>query len=279
MLIRNKKVYWDIAANWYTNTTEMVSLGDIEEYRVEIVNGWSPFRIAPGAKIGEIYGYRVSNIIKTPEQQANAAIDNPNKGIGNYDYEKDENGYMKEQVIGDTTPDFCYGFSTTFRYRGFTLSANFTGSVGNDLINVQRQVQLNRTQTHKNALYNYWIPEIRDSQGNIVIADNGKEGLCLWYPASGAHDISKLVDRYVEDGSYFKMNNLTLAYSWRPKKIKWIQELRPSFSIDNVFCITDYTGVNPEASLYGQKPITKGVTYYEYPMTRTFSVGLSITFK
>lgn len=279
VLVRNKKVYWDIAANWYTNSAEMVSLDDIDEYRVEIVNSWSPFRIAPGAKMGEIYGYRVSNIIKTPEQQANAAIDNPNKGIGNYDYEKDENGYMKEQVIGKTTPDFCYGFSTTFRYRGFTLSANFSGSVGNDLINVQRQIQLNRTQTHKNALYNFWIPEIRDSQGNVVIPDNGKEGLCLWYPASSSHDISKLVDRYIEDGSYFKMNNLSLSYSWQLKKIKWIKEIRPSFSIDNVFCITDYTGVNPEASLYGQNPITKGVTYYEYPMTRTFSVGLSITFK
>lgn len=279
VLVRNKKMYWDIAANWYTNSSEMVSLGDIDEYRVGIVNSWSPFRIAPGGRLGEIYGYKVSHIIKTPEQQAAAAVDNPNKGIGNYDYEKDAAGYMKEQVIGKTTPDFCYGISTTFRYRGFTLSANFTGSVGNDLINVQQQIQLNRTQTHKRALYNFWIPEIRNSQGEVVIPDNGKEGLCLWYPASSAHDISKLVDRYVEDGSYFKMNNLSIAYSWKPRKIKWLAEVRPSFSIDNVFCITDYSGVNPEASLYGQNPITRGVTYYEYPMTRTFSVGLSITFK
>ncbi|WP_418992970.1 SusC/RagA family TonB-linked outer membrane protein [Alistipes sp.] len=279
VLLRSKKIYWDLAANWYTNTSEMVSLGDIDEYRVEIVNSWSPFRIAPGARLGEIYGYKVSHIIKTPEQQAAAAIDNPNKGIGNYDYEKDAAGYMKEQVIGKTTPDFCYGFSTTFRYRGFTLSANFSGSVGNDLINVQQQIQLNRTQTHKRALYNFWIPEIRNSEGEVMIPDNGKEGLCLWYPASSAHDISKLVDRYIEDGSYFKMNNLSIAYSWKPRKIKWIGEVRPSLSIDNVFCITDYSGVNPETSLYGQNPVTRGVAYYEYPMTRTFSIGLSITFK
>lgn len=279
IILNKKNLYWDFAANWYTNEAKMISLGDISEYRVSIVNSWSPFRIAPGAKLGEIYGYRVSNIIKTEEDVANAALDNPNKEIGNFDYVKDENGNMKEMIIGNTTPDFNYGFSTTFRYQNFTLSANFSGSFGGDLINVQKQIVQNRTQTNKSTLYNYWIPEIRDSKGNVVIPDNGKDGLCLWYPGSSAHDISKLTDRYIEDGSYFKMNNISLSYSWRPKKISWLSEVRPSFAINNVFCITDYSGVNPEASLYGQNAITKGVTYYEYPMTRTFSIGLSITFK
>lgn len=279
ILLRNRDFFWDLSANWYTNRSKMISLGkDMEEYRVGITNNWTPFRIAPGAELGEIWGYKVSNIIKTSEDVANAAIDNPNKGIGNYDYEKDENGYMKEQVIGNTNPDFCYGFATTFRWRNFTLNASFSGSFGNDMINVQKQVQLNRTQTHKNALYNYWIPEIKDSEGNVVIPDNGKNGLCLWYPASSAHDISKLVDRYIEDGSYFKMNNLSLSYSLRQKKVKWLNELKVTLAADNVFCITNYSGLNPETSLYGQDPIRKGVAYYEYPMTRTFSVGLSITF-
>lgn len=279
ILLRNDNFYWDVSANWYKNESRMVSLGGVDEYRVEIVNSWSPFRIAAGAKLGEIWGYKVSNIIKTEEDVANAALDNPNKGIGNYDYVKDENGNMKEMVIGNTNPDFNYGFATTFRFRNWTLNASFSGSHGNDLINVQKQVQLNRTQTNKNALYNFWIPEIRDSQGNVVIPDNGKDGLCLWYPASSSHDISKLVDRYIEDGSYFKMNNLSLSYSLKQKKIKWLEDVTATLSVDNVFCITNYSGVNPEASLYGQDPIRKGVTYYEYPMTRVYSIGISVTFK
>jgi len=277
--IQKKNLYWDIAANWFTNTTKMLDLQGMDAYRVNIINGFSPFIVEPGKELGLIYGYRVSNIIKNQDDVANAAKDNPNKGIGNFDYVKDENGNMLEMVIGNTNPDFNFGFSSNFRYKNLTLNANFTGSIGNDIINVQRNVYLNRTQTHRIALNSFWIPEIRNSLGEVVIPDNGKEGLCIAAPPSLAHDISKLIDHYIEDGSYFKMNNLSVTYKWKPKNNKLLEEINPSLSVSNVFCITNYSGVNPETSLYGQNPLTKGVAYYEYPMTRSFSFGLSITIK
>ncbi|MDD4920866.1 MAG: hypothetical protein PHS30_00150, partial [Bacteroidales bacterium] len=103
---------------------------------------------------------------------------------------------------------------------------------------------------------------------------------CIGYPNNTVHDISKLVDQYVEDASFFKMNNLSLSYTWSPKKknIKFIKSLTPTFSISNVFVLTNYSGVNPETSIYGQDPIKKGVAYYEYPLTRSYSFSLNCVF-
>ena len=87
------------------------------------------------------------------------------------------------------------------------------------------------------------------------------------------------MDHYVEDGSFFKMNNISLSYVWTPKnKMKYIKRLIPTFSISNLFMITNYSGVNPETSLYGQDPIRRGVAYYEYPLTRSFSFTINCVF-
>lgn len=280
ILKQKNKLNWNISANWSTNKSKILSLGNVGSYRESImIEGWDPFYVGEGAELGLIYGYKVSNIIKTQEDLANAALDNPNKRIGEYDYVKDENGFMKEMVLGNTNPDFIYGFSTQFKYKNLVLNANFSGSVGNDIINVQTQIVQNRSLGTPNVIYNYWIPEIRNSAGDIVIPDNGKNGLCIGYPDNTVHDISKLVDHYVEDGSFFKMNNISLSYVWNPgNKMKFIKRLTPMISVNNLFMITNYSGVNPETSVYGQDPIRKGVAYYEYPLTRSFAFTINCVF-
>lgn len=280
-IIKSTKFNWDVSANWSSNKSKVLDLGGMKSYREGVmIDNWYPFVIEEGADLGLIYGYKVSNIIKTQEDIANAALDNPNKRIGEYDYVKDANGMMKEMVIGNTNPDYIYGFATMLNFKNFTVNANFTGSVGNDVLNVQKQIVQNRSLTLSSELYNYWIPEIRNSAGEVVIPDNGKNGLGIGYPNNTVHDISKLVDRYIEDGSFFRMNSLSVSYRWLPNnRVKFLRSVTPTFSVSNLFMITDYSGVNPETSVYGQDPIRRGVAYYEYPLTRSFSFGVNCVFK
>lgn len=280
-IIKSKKLNWDLSANWSSNKSKILDLGGMKSYREGVmIDNWYPFVIEKGAQLGLIYGYKVSNIIKTEEDIANAALDNPNKRIGEYDYVKDANGMMKEMVIGNTNPDFIYGFSTMLNFKNFTVNANFAGSVGNDVLNVQKQIVQNRSLTLPSELYNYWIPEIRNSEGEVVIPDNGKNGLSIGYPNNTVHDISKLVDRYIEDGSFFRMNSLSVSYRWIPNhRVKFFRSITPTFSVSNLFMITNYSGVNPETSVYGQDPIRRGVAYYEYPLPKSFSFGLNCVFK
>jgi hypothetical protein len=83
----------------------------------------------------------------------------------------------------------------------------------------------------------------------------------------------------VEKGSWVKLKNVTFGYTFKFNNLKTpFSSVRPYISLDNVFCITPYSGLDPEASIYGQDATRRGVAFSEYPISFTTKVGVAVIF-
>ena len=198
--------------------------------------------------------------------------------------------------IGSPMPDFTFGWPNTFRYKGFDLSLFINGSVG---IKVMNYMSINLT--HMNSLWVNQLDKINDRAklapiDPTIIYSDGTQ----WYdhignvrvinPETGLpratlndpNDNDRISDRYIEDGSYVRLKNITLGYTF-PKK--WIQKvgienLRVYANIQNLLTITDYSGYDPEvgASTADSKGYTYGIDNGRYPSPTVYSFGLNVSF-
>ncbi|MCM1532931.1 MAG: TonB-dependent receptor [Ruminococcus flavefaciens] len=200
---------------------------------------------------------------------------------------KDENGNVigtaptnsyneaDKQIVGKATPKFSGGFSNTFRLYGFTLDVFCNFVYGNKIFNYDRTIYDN-----DGAFTNY----------NMVSFDNGlkwkrweKEGDAATHPKAtsfGNKNSNAISSRYLEDGSFFRIKNITLAYDF-PKKVlskMHMQGLRVYFSTDNVATFTRFSGMDPEVDLQGSQYVLAGMYSSPYPVGRTYMFGVDLTF-
>ena len=200
-------------------------------------------KIVEGESIGTFYGYHCIGITEK----------------GNLAYEKDENGKNKLQKIGNAQPLMTFGWNNTIKWKDLDISLFFRGVVGNDVLNVKR-----------------WAYGPQKSQGlNVFMKD--VEGL-----ANGTAPYRQGVfsDYYLEDGSYIKLDNITVGYTWHftPKENKFnVQSLRLYATAENVFTITKYSGIDPEVNtmdVYNAGIDNSGF----YPSVSNVMVGLNFIF-
>ena len=117
-----------------------------------------------------------------------------------------------------------------------------------------------------------------DAYNTRWTADN--YGNAKWPKASSGYERNFLVsNRYVEDGSYIKLKNISLTYNWNhPFKSVGLERLQFSFTATNVFTITDYSWYDPDVNAFGSDSSRRGVDIYSYPSARTFTFGINATF-
>jgi hypothetical protein len=206
--------------------------------------------------------YPATNPSLPPDQQRDA---NGHPLDGYRDYVVPE---YDRVVIGNPHPKFTYGFGTSLTLWDFLVSATFTGSYGNDIINTNALIDYDITRTgnvRREAVFDAWTPENPGAK----------------YPAFGAvnpNEKKLFTDRLIEDGSFLRFSNLTLSYSVPTKKIKFLQALSFNVAVNNVWVWTKYTGWDPEVSSYGADMMRMGIDSGSYPSARTFSFGISATF-
>ena len=167
--------------------------------------------------------------------------------------------------IGDANPDFTFGLTNTLTWKGLSLSFLITGSVGNDIYNASR-VEL----VSMNNGYNQITDVLRRWRSPGDVTD---------MPKAGGTDNLKVSSRFVEDGSYVKLKNITLSYDIRHPALKkaHISSIRPYITCGNVLTLTKYSGYDPEVSEY--TAATKmGVDWGSYPNVKTFIFGLNVEF-
>ncbi|MDO4164751.1 MAG: TonB-dependent receptor [Bacteroides sp.] len=146
------------------------------------------------------------------------------------------------------TPDFIFGFSTSLSYKKWTLSTSLRANVGNYVYNGMAM----NTGAWETMSYNaYQLNNLHSS-----------------YLKTGFQTRQHLSDYYIENGSFLKMDNLSLSYNFG-KVFRWMS-LNASFMVQNVFCITKYTGVDPE--------VPSGMDSSFYPRPRTYSLSLGFEF-
>ncbi len=196
--------------------------------------------------------------------------------------------------IGSPMPDFTFGWTNTFRYKNFDLSVFINGSYGNKVFNY-----LGMKLTHMNSAWINQLNTIADRaqlipvDANKVYANGGK-----WYDdvtnvtvANAAtsiprasiqdpNDNDRVSDRYVEDGSYIRLKNITFGYTFPKNMIKKVglENLRVYANIQNLLTLTKYEGYDPEIGVSTASANVYGLDNGRYPSPTVYSFGLNVSF-
>ena len=186
-----------------------------------------------------------------------------------------------QTVIGDPNPDFTFGWTNTFTYKNFDLTVGLTGVCGGDILNIARY----RTE----ALNNQWdnqsvrvIDRARiayDAAGNPYLANPSTAKT----PRAAMNDINgnnRMSDRWLEDGSYLRIQNITLSYNLPRKWISKIglRSMKVYGTLQNLYTWTAYTGYDPEIGAYNQSAAMQNYDMGRYPTPRMYILGINIGF-
>jgi len=292
------------------NRNKINSLGIMEDFG--IASSWasteigSDYWIAAGSPFGQIRGYQSDGRYEVSDFEGyDEASDEwilkdgvaDNTGIigtirpgsmklkntdGSDDNIVDENDIT---IIGDVNPKATGGFNISTRFYGFDLSAIFSWSYGNDVYNANK---IEYTSTSRYP-YRNMIDIMAEGKRWNNIDENGQlvndpaqlaamnATTTMWSPYMSKY---VLTDWAIEDGSFLRLNTLTLGYTI-PKSITekvHIDNLRFYTSANNLFILTNYSGFDPEVSTRRDTPLTPNVDYSAYPKSRQFIFGLNLNF-
>ncbi|MBR1548157.1 MAG: TonB-dependent receptor [Prevotella sp.] len=257
---------WDGNFNISMYRNELVKLND----EVSIIGG--DFRLMEGQPIGVYYGYIADGIFQNADEVANHAIQE-GKGVGRLRY-RDINGDGKitdadRCIIGDPNPDFGMGLTLTANYKNWTLSTFFSGEFGFDIYNgTRKQLEF---MTYGNLYTNRGTDVL-----NAWRADNTGSSIPALTTVDDNNE-TRMSTYFIEDGSYLKCKYIKLSYRFDQPWMKaaGLSALSLYGQVENVFTITDYSGLDPEVPRadYGTCRVDNG----PYPRARTFSVGLNVT--
>ncbi|WP_321333006.1 TonB-dependent receptor [uncultured Bacteroides sp.] len=307
----NKKDYGlSFSANIGFNKNKIKSLGTMQNTGYQ--STWAGTEVGPdywvatGGSVGQMFGYvsdgryEVSDfsgydeatekwILKDGVTDCSAVIGTIRPGSMKLkdlsgDHAVSE-GNEDRKIIGDANPLHTGGFTINGRLYGFDIAANFNWSYGNDIYNA------NKIEYTSSSKYQYrnMISTMADGKrwtnlrADGTISNDAAEltamnaNTTMWSPSMKKYVFS---DWAVEDGSFLRLNTLTLGYTL-PKalttKVK-IQNLRFYVTGYNLFCWTNYSGFDPEVSTRRKTALTPGVDYSAYPKSRQFVVGLNLNF-
>jgi len=261
-----------------------------------------------GQPIGQFYGYQIigrfeqatdfyyknkaGDVLRMPVMFNLPIDEQTGVWIGDYIYKDvNEDGLIDEKdrtFIGNPEPKFTFGLGNTFNYNNWDLSVFLVGSYGNDVINYSRRFLENPRRNISN-LYtkalDYARLELIDPNGpndyrNVRIAggDGDMSRLALGQQTSNYN--YAFSDRYIEDGSFLRIQNVSLSYNFSTKwldKIK-IQNLKVYANVQNLYTFTNYSGYDPEIGIsYSGGNQLYGVDNGRYPAPRIYTLGLNLS--
>lgn len=288
-----KATGWEFSANWNDKVNDFgyelgINLSSVKNKTEKLVtnspllsgsfNGDFITRTEEGEEVSRFYGYVADGIFQN-QTEINAHTSEkgdklqPNAVPGDIRFKDLNNdGVLDEKdkkYIGNAFPDLMIGFNTHFTYKNWDLVASFYGTIGNDIYNKTMEMY---SGTGGSNVY----------AGTFDKAWHG-EGTNNDIPRLSVNDANNNYKRvssfFVEDGSYFRCKLLQIGYTL-PKSFSRYVGVRVSLSAQNLFTITNYSGMDPErAALSGKDGIIEtGIDGVGYPNPRTFLVGLNLTF-
>ncbi len=222
-------------------------------------------RMQKGFPIGYFHGYKTDGIFQNQTEVNNHANqDNANPGDIRYvDINKD--GVINEDdrtYVGDPIPDVTFGVNLSFNYKNFDMSMYGFASIGNDIV---RNFDRNLPRTNKPT---YYLDRWRG------------EGTSNTFPrvTTGANNNYLFSDFYVEDGSFFRLQNAQVGYTLDQRLVDQfkLDKLRFYVSVNNLFTLTKYNGYDPNVS--NGNPIGDGIDLGFYPTPRTYLFGVNVKF-
>ena len=307
-----KDFNWDSNFQISFNQNKLMALDGSANAQLVGYGQWSD--IVSVTEIGEslynFYGYKVVGVYKDfedimnsprPEKFPEDGVFNRNTTVWPGDLKFEDvngDGYINEldrTNIGSPLPLFTFGWTNTFRYKNVDLSIFLNGSYGNKVLNYNLMGQGYNGLVHMNSVWTNqhisisdrarleaidpskpWLDDVTNVR--VVNADTKTPRPTIADP----NDNDRLSDRYVEDGSYLRIKNITLGYTF-PKSVLQkakIENIRLYMNIQNLYTFTKYSGYDPEvgASTQDSSGLTFGVDNGRYPSPMTCSFGVNITF-
>ncbi|MGB5818714.1 MAG: TonB-dependent receptor [Saonia sp.] len=259
ILLSTDDFSWDINANYTKNENEVTDING------QIITGGGVndqgdvTRIEENQPIGNFFGFVSEGI--DPATGDVIFRDLNNDGI--IDDENDRT------IIGNALPDFSWGATTNIGYKGLQLTAFFQGVEGQDIYNASR-FELENQATFKNqsiTVLDRWTPNNTNTTiPRAVFGDPSGNG--------------RASSRWVEDGSFIKLRELTLAYTFPKSIIEKLKMTNLKIYVQgrNLYTWTDYTGYDPEVSRDQGNVLSTNIDYGTYPQVKTYIAGLNVTF-
>ena len=323
-----------INANISHNYNKVVDLGGMSEYLVSSScfssnydNVDYEFKLRPGDKVGNIYGYQTAGWYGTEDfvsynpsnnrwyaedgKAINTIMGEARPGMTKI-VDQNGDGVINDEdriVLGNTQADIQGGFGLNFNIGGdkwgkFDLSAQFTYSVGNEVLNLsaldygtifdKSKLRNNTANVAYGVRYSLFrqdgtfIPsEHVGASGKVEGDDYAAMAAALAANNSGARSANPiseniaLTDKYVEDASYLRLSSLTFGYSLPDRWISkaYIKTARIFFTASNLFCVTPYSGADPEVDTRSKiNPLATGVDFSAFPKSRAFNFGINLSF-
>lgn len=245
-----------------TENTPIGAYGEYDDY----------WRTAVGHPVGQFYGYVYDGVYMT-QKEFDSAPHHATSAVGTVrmkDINHDDTITIDDRTfIGNPNPDFLFGLTNDFTYENYDLTVAIAGAVGGDLINgiLPYTENLDGVFNVRKVVANRWrSPE---DPGNGIIPRT----------LAGTTPLARAINsRMVSDGSYLTVKNISLGYTFDGIKSKYIKKLRVYGSVQQAFVLTNYRGANPEVSTSGLDALHEGVDQTAYPVPRTYTIGLNLTF-
>lgn len=262
---------WNTSVVFAANRNKVLSLapGVTEFIPINPANSNRPSEIVRvGEPLGNFYMYTTDGIFQEGDNFALSPSQNVKPGSQKYK-DLDGDGRVTSTgdigIVGNSQPKFIGGFTNSFAYKNFDLIVFFQGSYGNKIFsNTKALLEIGSGFTGASAtMLNRWTPENTDTDVHRAIEDPSPT----------------LSDRFVEDGSYLRLKNISLGYTFSEKLLHNIslKRARVYVSLQNFVTWTNYTGFDPEVSRNGQDNLYSGFDFGSYPGTRSIQFGVSLS--
>lgn len=273
---------YNVTANVSYNKNEVTRIANgsgIIRSDATLASGKPSFAVAEvGYPVGYFWGYKTDGLFQNQQEveaykDAKGNLIMPSAQPGDVRF-RDLNGDgviddNDKTMIGDPNPDVILGLNFNFGYKGFDLAISTNGTFGNQIFKTYRELGDNAQENYTTEVLNRWHGEGTSNKIPRV--------------TSGSHINRQYIsDLYVENGDYWRINNVTLGYDFKKlfPKVPFGQ-LRLYLTAQNVFTITGYSGMDPEigtSSDDAKASWVSGVDVGFYPLPRTYMIGANIKF-
>ena len=301
-LVEKENFSLSLSGNIAYNRNKVTDLGGLEAITGSSVQSYwasteigDDYRVEVGQPLGNMYGYECDGryevsdfdyvngkwVLKDGVVDDSAIIGSSYLRPGALKLKSTE-----KKVIGNASPDFQGGFAISGYLYGFDFSANFNYMIGNDVYNANKiEFTSSRKFYNRNLINTMDVDKrwtnIDWSTGELITDPDAlaaaNSGTTMWSPCIGN---AVFTDWAVEDGSFLRLQSATIGYTIPEKLTKKVhmKKLRLYVTGTNLFCLTRYSGYDPEVDTRRSTPLTPGVDYSAYPKSRGVVAGLNITF-
>jgi TonB-linked SusC/RagA family outer membrane protein len=276
-IIKQNNFNWTSAFTLTHNKTKILDLGKDAKgnpitYK-EVGTGGNWFPMILGQSMQQLFGYKVLGVYQSDEEAV--ANGEPTKKAGDYKFDTSPGGVLpndNRRILSHFEPKFTYGFNNNFVYKNFSLSVLIVGSYGNDIANEFRKYNITLNGKWAPTQYAYDHRYIQGGKSKDILFDRPQ------FDNSGSTIRDYANSLWIENGSYLRVRDITLAYDFVPSALKAmkISSLQVYISAQNYITITKYSGYDPESAW--QAATINGWDRGSYPSSKGITGGIKANF-